>query len=83
MPEDWRKDILIKIPKKGNLIECNDWRGITLLSISSRIMTIVILTRIREKIDQGLKKEQAEFRKNHSCVDLINILRIIIEQSNE
>jgi galactokinase/mevalonate kinase-like predicted kinase len=44
---------------------------------------IVILNRIREKFDQRLKKEQAGFRKNCSCVDLINTLRIIIEQSNE
>jgi hypothetical protein len=83
MPEDWRKGILIKIPKKGNLSECNNWRGITLLSIPSKIMTIVMLNRIQEKCDQRLKKEQARFRKNRSCVDLINTLRIIIEQSNE
>jgi hypothetical protein len=83
MPEDWRKGILIKIPKKGNLSECNNWRGIALLSVPSKIMTTVILNRIREKIDQRLKKEQAGFRKNHSCVDQINTLRIIIEQSNK
>jgi hypothetical protein len=47
-------------------------------------MTTVILNRIREKIDQRLKKEQAGFRKNHFCVDQINTLKIItIEQSNE
>jgi hypothetical protein len=45
-------------------------------------MTTVLLNRIREKIDQRLKKEQAGFRKNHSCVDQISTLRII-EQSNE
>jgi hypothetical protein len=32
--EDWRKGILIKIPKKKwNLSECNNWIGITLLSV--------------------------------------------------
>jgi hypothetical protein len=45
-------------------------------------MTIVILNRIREKIDERLK-ERAGFRKNRSCVDLINTLTIILEQSNE
>jgi hypothetical protein len=83
MQEDWRKGLLIKIPKKGNLSECNNWRGIALLSVPSKIMTTVILNRMREKIDQRLKKEQAGFRKNHSCVDQINTLRIIIEQNNE
>jgi hypothetical protein len=62
MPEDLRKGILIKIPKKGTLSECNNWRGITLLSVPSKIKTLVILNRIREKIDQRLKKEQAGFR---------------------
>jgi hypothetical protein len=46
-------------------------------------MTTTILNRIREKIDQRLKTEQAGFRKTHYCVDYINTLRIIIEQGNE
>jgi hypothetical protein len=32
-------------------------------------------------VEQHLHKEQAGFRKHRSCVDLINTLRIIIEQS--
>jgi hypothetical protein len=46
-------------------------------------MAIVILNRIREKIDQRLKKEQEGFMKNRSCVDLTNTLRTILEESNE
>jgi hypothetical protein len=48
-----------------------------------KIMTTIILNRIREQIDRRLKKEQAGFRKDHSCVDQIKTLKIIIEQSNE
>ena len=32
-------------------------------------------------MEQHLRKEQARFCKHHSCVDLINTLRIILEQS--
>ena len=29
--QDWKKGIIIKLPKKGDLISCGNWRGITLL----------------------------------------------------
>jgi len=31
-PRKWRKGPIVKLPKKGNLKECKNWRGITLLS---------------------------------------------------
>ena len=39
IPEDWEAGLIIKIPKKGDLSNCNNWRGITLLSIPSKILT--------------------------------------------
>ena len=30
--EDWSKGLIVKFPKKGNLQNCDNWRGITLLS---------------------------------------------------
>jgi hypothetical protein len=37
----------IKIPKKGDLANCNNWRGITLSSTPSKILTRIILNRIQ------------------------------------
>jgi hypothetical protein len=71
----------MKISKKGDLSNCNNWRGITFLSTPSKILTTVILNRIQNTVEQQLRKEQAGFRKHQSCVDLINTLRIILEQS--
>jgi hypothetical protein len=34
-------------------------------------------------VELRLRKEQAGFRRQRSCVDLINTLRIILEQRNE
>jgi len=39
IPEDWEAGLIVKIPKEGDLSNCNDWRGITLLSIPSKILT--------------------------------------------
>ena len=38
----WQKDSLTNFHKKGNLSDPNNWRGIKLLHISSKLMTSVI-----------------------------------------
>ena len=42
-----------------------------------------ILEGIKNVMDRGLRKEQAGFRHSRSCIDQINTLRVIIEQSLE
>jgi len=32
--DEWKEGLLIKVPKKGNLGHCGNWRGIMLLSVS-------------------------------------------------
>jgi hypothetical protein len=82
-PADWMQGILVKVPKKGDLTECGNWRGITLLCITLKVLCKVILNRIQEKIDATLRRQQAGFRAGRSCVDHITTLRIILEQVNE
>ena len=83
IPEDWEEGLIIKIQTKGDLSNCNNWREVTFLSIPSKILTRIILNRIHNTVEQHLRKEQSGFRKHRICVDLINILRIILEQSIE
>lgn len=83
MPNDWGCDLLVKIPKKGDTANCDYWQGITLLSVPSKVFTRVLLSRIKEHVNLRLRKEQAGFWRNHSCIDQINTLWIIIEQCIE
>ena len=83
IPADWRKGLLVKLPKHGDLSQCGKWRGITLLSIPSKVLTRIILDRMKDAIDSRLRDEQAGFRKERACTDQIATLRIIIEQSIE
>jgi len=39
IPEDWEEGLIIKIPKKGDLSNYSNWRGVTLLSIPSKQRT--------------------------------------------
>ena len=83
IPNDWAKGLIIKLPKTGDLSDCNNWRGITLLSVPSKILLRVLLNRIDNAIDDLLRKEQAGFRSGRGCIDHIFTIRNIIEQSIE
>ena len=83
IPADWTKGIIIKLPKKGDPGDCNNWRGITLLSIPSKVLCKIILRRIDSAISDNLREEQAGFRSGKGCIDQIFSLRTIIEQSLE
>ncbi|XP_058447657.1 uncharacterized protein LOC131428033 [Malaya genurostris] len=82
-PVDWMQGILVKVPKKGDLTICDNWRGLMLLCAVLKVLYKVILSRIFEKIDATLRRQQAGFRAGRSCADHIVTLRIILEQVNE
>ena len=83
IPDDWKEGYLIKLPKKGDLNECKNWRGIMLLSTAGKVLNRIILERLKAELDDRLRDEQAGFRKERSCTDHIATLRIIVEQSLE
>ena len=37
-PQDWKKSVLIPIPKKGNAKECSNYHTIALISHASKVM---------------------------------------------
>jgi hypothetical protein len=83
IPTDWTRGLIVKLPKKGDLSVCDNWRGITLLSIPSKVFCRVIFNRIYNAVDQRLRKEQAGFRRGRGCIDQIFALRNILEQCIE
>ena len=38
VPEEWRKGTIVKLPNKGETSDCNNWRGITLLSVPGSLL---------------------------------------------
>ena len=83
VPDAWKKGIIIKLPKKGDLKDCGNWRGINLLSVPGKVFCRVMLKRIKTSLDKILREEQAGFRPGRSCKDQIFVLRTILEQSME
>nr|KAG5714081.1 hypothetical protein BaRGS_020409 [Batillaria attramentaria] len=83
VPAQWKEGIVIKLPKKGDLRDCSNYRGIMLLSVPGKVLNRILLERMREAVDPMLRDQQAGFRRNRSCADQIASLRIIVEQSLE
>ncbi|KAJ8333838.1 hypothetical protein SKAU_G00411570 [Synaphobranchus kaupii] len=53
IPAEWKEGILIKLPKKGDLRDCNNYRGIMLLQVSEG--TDPVQTRLRIIVEQSLE----------------------------
>ena len=83
IPEDWQTGLIVRLPKKGNLSDCSNWRGVTLLSIVGKLLGSIILERLKSKLDEKLRSRQFGFRPGRSCTDAIFTLRRIIEISKE
>jgi hypothetical protein len=68
-PKEWKQGIIIKVPKKGDLSHCRNWRGVTLLVVISKIFNKIILQRIKDMLERGLWNERVGFHHNISCID--------------
>jgi endonuclease/exonuclease/phosphatase family metal-dependent hydrolase len=83
VPSSWRKGVIVKLPKKGDLRECGNWRGITLLPLVYKLFFRMLINRIKSAVDSKIGEQQAGFRSGRSCADQIFTLRYIIEQCLE
>ena len=74
------KSLVKPLPKKGNLKQRQNYRTISLISHSSKIMLRVILSRLRAKAEEPLAEEQAGFRPGRGTAEQIFSGRVITEK---
>jgi len=56
VPSDWRNGVTIPLPKKGDLADCNNRRGIMLLSVPGKVFCSILLERIQAAVDSQLRQ---------------------------
>ena len=62
-PQDWKKSVLIPIPKKDNAKECSNYHTIALISHPSKVMFTILQARLQKYVNCEPPDVQAGFRK--------------------
>ena len=84
VPQDMRDAKIVTLYKnKGERSDCNNYRGISLLSIVGKVFARVILARLQKLAERVYPESQCGFRAERSTVDMIFSLRQLQEKCRE
>jgi len=78
MPQEWRHSVIIPLHKnKGDAQNCNNYKGIKLLSHTMKLWERVIEGRLRATVE--ISDNQFGFRPGRSTIETIHLLRSLME----
>ena len=79
IPDDWRKSVIVSIPKKGNSTALDNQRRIAKTCSSAKLINKVLLSRLKPIIDPQLSQCQSGFRAGRSTTEQLMALRCVID----
>ena len=79
-PRSWAKATIVPLFKKGEKGDCNNYRPISLTSQTAKILTKILLDRLKSLTNHILGEYQASFRKDRSTIDQIFSTRQMMEK---
>ena len=84
IPTDWKMGIAVALWKgKGDRQDCNNYRGVTLLSVLAKVFARIILDRVCHHPLEHQRPEQSGFTPKRSTIDRILGLRVLTEHRRE
>jgi len=78
LPEEWKMSIIVPIHKKRDKTDCNNYRGISLLPATYKILTNILLSRLISYAKEIIGDHQCGFRRNRSIIDHIFCIHQIL-----
>jgi hypothetical protein len=83
LPEQWKESIIVPICKKGDKTDCSNYKGISLLSATYKILCNVLLSRLTPYAEEIIGDHQCGFRRNRLTTDHIFCICQILEKKWE
>jgi hypothetical protein len=83
LPHQWKESVVVPNHKNGDTTERNNYRDMSWLSISYKILSHIFLFRLIPYEDEIVGDHQCEFRRNRSTNDYIFDIRQILEKKWE
>jgi hypothetical protein len=80
LPHRWKESIVVPIHKKSDKTDCSNYRGISLLSTSYKILSNILLSRLTPYADEIIGDHQCGFRRNRTTTDQVFSMPHLIEK---
>lgn len=80
---DWEVNVIIFLYKKSNEKKYENYRAISLALVTFKLYTKIVESRLRKKVENKLKEDQAVFRKGGQAQDYFSVIRNIIEKQRK
>ena len=74
---------IVLLFKKGDLLECSNYRPISLLCHVYKLLLQIIYLRIRAPLIEAIQSNQAAYQRGRGTIEQIQILQQVIERCNE
>jgi len=78
-PDLAKKSLISTLPKKGDLSDTGNWRGIVLMSHLTKLYDALLMQRLRNAVDRFLKYTQNAFRQDRGTAHHIAVLKILTD----
>jgi len=83
LSEEWKESIILPIYKKGDKTDCINYRGISLLPNTYKILSNILLSSLILYAKEIIGDHQCGFLRNSSTIDHIFCIRQIFEKKWE
>ena len=80
MPTEWQTAIVCPIYKKGDRLDCHNYRGISLLCTVYKIFTYILRKKLEPYYERVIGEYQAGFRRGTSTTDQIYTVKLMSEK---
>jgi len=83
LPKKWKESIIVPCYKKGHKTDCSNYRGISLLQSTYKIVSNILLSRLTLYAEEIIVDYQCGFRRSRSSSDHTFCIRQILEEKWE